>query len=302
MRKKVQTAPTYREKRHYKWADGKELVAGEKTLIMGILNVTPDSFSDGGKWNTPERAVQKMLELVVNGADIIDIGAESSRPGFVPVSAKEEIQRLAPFLEAVLPACPVPVSLDTFKAETAAYGAKLGVHILNDIWGFQYEAEPGAMARVAAEYDLPAIVMHNSATGKYGEDIMDDMRSFFQKSIDIATEAGVDLDKLILDPGIGFGKNTAENLEIMNRLQCLRRFAGRRYPILLAASRKRVIGETLDLPVDQRVEGTGAVCVLGAAKGCEIVRVHDVLEVGRMCRMADAVLAAGKNKILGELS
>lgn len=282
----------YQEKREYKWADGKQLVLGEKTLVMGILNVTPDSFSDGGKWNSVDKAVQHMLELVVQGADIIDIGAESSRPGFVTMTAQEEIKRLAPFLEAVLPACPVPVSIDTFKAETARYAASKGVHILNDIWGLQYEPEPGEMAKVAAEYDLPVVAMHNQNSKEYSGDIIDSMRAFFQRSIAIAAEAGLAQDKVILDPGIGFGKTVEGNLEVMNRLQELKRYNGVNYPVLLGTSRKSFIGNTLDLPVDQRMEATGATCVLGITKGCEIMRVHDVLPISRMCRMTDAILKA----------
>ena len=282
----------YQEKREYKWADGKQLVLGEKTLVIGILNVTPDSFSDGGKWNSVDKAVQHMLELVVQGADIIDIGAASSRPGFVTMTAQEEIKRLAPFLEAVLPACPVPVSIDTFKAETARYAASKGVHILNDIWGLQYEPEPGEMAKVAAEYDLPVVAMHNQNSKEYSGDIIDSMRAFFQRSIAIAAEAGLAQDKVILDPGIGFGKTVEGNLEVMNRLQELKRYNGVNYPVLLGTSRKSFIGNTLDLPVDQRMEATGATCVLGITKGCEIMRVHDVLPISRMCRMTDAILKA----------
>ena len=150
-------------RREYRFRDGKKLVLGERTLVMGILNVTPDSFSDGGVWNTPEKALSHAMQMAAEGADIIDIGAESSRPGFVPMSAQEEMERLRPFLETILPAIPVPVSVDTFKAETAAMAAELGVHILNDIWGLQYEKEPGRMAKVAAAYDLPVVVMHNQA-------------------------------------------------------------------------------------------------------------------------------------------
>ncbi|MDD3115534.1 MAG: dihydropteroate synthase [Anaerovibrio sp.] len=291
MQKKAQIM--HPEKREYSWHDGRTLTIGDKTLIMGILNVTPDSFSDGGKWNNADRAVQHMLEMVVNGADIIDIGAESSRPGFVAMSAKEEIERLKPFLEAVLPACPVPVSIDTFKAETAAFAAQQGVHILNDIWGLQYEKEPGEMAQVAAQYQLPVVAMHNRSSSEYTGDIIESMRGFFQRTIDTAKTAGIDLDKLILDPGIGFGKTAAGNLEVMNRLQELKRFDGRRYPLLLGTSRKSFIGKVLDLPVEQRMEPTGAACVLGITKGCEIMRVHDVLPVSRMCRITDAILAAG---------
>ena len=283
----------YPEKREYHWSDGKKLGLGEKTLIMGILNVTPDSFSDGGKYNTIDKAIEHMLQLVAEGADIIDIGAESSRPGFkTMLSAKDEMTRLRPFLEALVPACPVPISIDTFKSETADMAASMGGHILNDIWGLQYaEEEPGAMARVAAKYDIPVVAMHNQNSKEYPGDIIDSMRSFFQRTIDITMEAGLDLDKLILDPGIGFGKTVEGNLEVMNRLQQLKRYNGKNYPILLGTSRKSFIGLTLDLPVEERMEPTGATCVLGITKGCEIMRVHDVLPIRRMCQITDAILA-----------
>ena len=284
----------YPEKRSYSWADGKKLEIGSKTLIMGILNVTPDSFSDGGKWNSTDRAVQHALEMVVNGADMVDMGAESSRPGFVTMSARDEIERLKPFLEAVLPACPVPVSIDTFKADTAAYAAEHGIHMLNDIWGLQYEKEPGEMAKVAAAYDLPIVVMHNQDSKEYKGDIIDSMRAFFMRSLEIADKAGIRPENIILDPGIGFGKTVEGNLEVMNRLQELKKFNGRRYPILLGTSRKSFIGNTLDLPVEDRMEPTGATCVLGITKGCEIMRVHDVLPISRMCRITDAILATGR--------
>ncbi len=284
----------YPEKRSYSWADGKKLEIGKKTLIMGILNVTPDSFSDGGKWNSTDRAVQHALEMVVNGADMVDMGAESSRPGFVTMSAKDEIQRLKPFLEAVMPACPVPVSIDTFKADTAAYAAEHGIHMLNDIWGLQYEKEPGEMAKVAAAYDLPIVVMHNQDSKEYKGDIIDSMRAFFMRSLEIADKAGIKPENIILDPGIGFGKTVEGNLEVMNRLQELKKFNGRRYPILLGTSRKSFIGNTLDLPVEDRMEPTGATCVLGITKGCEIMRVHDVLPISRMCKITDAILATGR--------
>ena len=156
----------------YNWQDGKSLTIGEKTLVMGILNVTPDSFSDGGLWNDKDKALAHMHEMVRDGADIIDIGAESSRPGFEPMGAAEEIARLEPILEAVLAECPVPVSVDTFKADTAEFAAKKGVHILNDIWGLQYAEEPGRMAEVAARYQLPVVVMHNQNSKEYHKDIM----------------------------------------------------------------------------------------------------------------------------------
>ena len=188
--------------RKYVFHDGKELELGKRTLVMGVLNVTPDSFSDGGKWNTHDKALRHMEEMVKDGADIIDIGAESSRPGFKTMPAQQEIERLMPFLEAVLKECPVPVSVDTFKAETAREAAKAGCHMLNDIWGLQYKEEPGKMAEVAAESGLPIIVMHNQEGKAYERDIIETMKDFFRHTIVIADHAGVPRNNLILDPGI----------------------------------------------------------------------------------------------------
>lgn len=279
-------------KRVYKWKDGKSLEIGRKTLIMGILNVTPDSFSDGGKWNTVETAIMHMKEMVAAGADIIDVGAESSRPGFETMSAGAEIDRLSEILDPILQACPVPVSIDTFKAETAEYAAAKGVHILNDIWGLQYRDEPGEMAKVAAKYQLPVVVMHNRESKEYDGDIIDSMRDFFTTSIDIARKAGLREENIILDPGIGFGKTVEGNLYVMQQLERLKVINGKDYPVLLGTSRKSFIGNTLDLPVEERMEATGATCVMGIMKGCEIMRVHDVLPISRMCRITDAILEA----------
>ena len=277
-------------RREYRFRDGKKLVLGERTLVMGILNVTPDSFSDGGVWNTPEKALSHAMQMAAEGADIIDIGAESSRPGFVPMSAQEEMERLRPFLETILPAIPVPVSVDTFKAETAAMAAELGVHILNDIWGLQYEKEPARMAKVAAAYDLPVVVMHNQAGTAYEKDIVETMKDFFRESLRVARAAGMEEEKIILDPGIGFGKTAEDNLGVLRRLAELSDWDGKRWPILLGTSRKSFIGAALGLPVEERMEATGAACVLGVASGADIVRVHDVKPIARMCRMADAIL------------
>lgn len=280
-------------KRHYALRQGKELVLGERTLVMGILNVTPDSFSDGGKWQGIDKALAHMTEMIRDGADVIDIGAESSRPGFKVMSAAEEIDRLMPYLEAVVRECPVPVSVDTFKADTARAAWQAGADILNDIWGLQYAPEPGAMARAAAEAGCPVIVMHNQAGKTYTTDIIASMQAFFQRTIQLADEAGIDRRSLILDPGICFGKTVEGNLEVLRRQQELLTIAGEKYPLLLGTSRKSFIGKTLGLTVDQRMEATGATCVLGITKGASIVRVHDVKPIVRMCRMTDAVLAGG---------
>ena len=274
----------------YNWQDGKSLTIGEKTLVMGILNVTPDSFSDGGLWNDKDKALAHMHEMVRDGADIIDIGAESSRPGFEPMGAAEEIARLEPILEAVLAECPVPVSVDTFKADTAEFAAKKGVHILNDIWGLQYAEEPGRMAEVAARYQLPVVVMHNQNSKEYHKDIMEAMEDFFRESIAIASEAGLKRENIILDPGIGFGKTPEDNIRVLKRLNEMKTVDGIPYPVLLGTSRKSFIGHALGLEAGQRMEATGATCVMGIMSGAEIVRVHDVMPIARMCKMTDAIL------------
>ena len=274
----------------YNWQDGKSLTIGEKTLVMGILNVTPDSFSDGGLWNDKDKALAHMHEMVRDGADIIDIGAESSRPGFEPMGAAEEIARLEHILEAVLAECPVPVSVDTFKADTAEFAAKKGVHILNDIWGLQYAEEPGRMAEVAARYQLPVVVMHNQNSKEYHKDIMEAMEDFFRESIAIASEAGLKRENIILDPGIGFGKTPEDNIRVLKRLNEMKTVDGIPYPVLLGTSRKSFIGHALGLEAGQRMEATGATCVMGIMSGAEIVRVHDVMPIARMCRMTDAIL------------
>lgn len=273
------------EVRHYHWKDGKSLTVGKRTLVMGVLNYTPDSFSDGGKWNNVDVALKHMEEMVADGADIIDIGAESSRPGFTPISAAEEIARLETILPRLVAACPVPISVDTYKAETAEYAMSTGAHIMNDIWGLQYAPEPGKMAAVAAKYGVPVVVMHNQEGTEY-DDIIEDMKRFFIRSAIIADQAGMSQDQIITDPGIGFGKDFDQNVYVMKHLQELTALP---YPMLLGTSRKGFIGTILDLPVTERMEGTGTTCVAGVLAGCTIVRVHDVKPIVRMCKMADAL-------------
>lgn len=274
-----------KEIRTYHWKDGKSLTIGKKTLVMGVLNYTPDSFSDGGKWNDIDTALQHMEQMVADGADIIDIGAESSRPGFTPISVKEEIDRLEVILPKLVENCPVPISVDTYKAETADYAMQTGAHIMNDIWGLQYAPEPGKMAAVAAKYDVPVVVMHNQDGTAY-TDIIEDMKKFFITSAVIAAKAGMKQEQIITDPGIGFGKTWEQNLYVMKHLTDLTALP---YPMLLGTSRKGFIGRILDLPVTERMEGTGATCVSGVLAGCAIVRVHDVKPIARMCKMADAL-------------
>ena len=283
-------AEIMRPMRTYTFRNGKKLTLGRHTVVMGILNVTPDSFSDGGKWNDVDRALKHMEEMVAAGAEIIDIGAESSRPGFQVMPAAQEIARLMPFLEAVVRECPVPVSVDTFKAETAREAAKAGADMLNDIWGLQYAPEYGEMARIAAEFDLPIVVMHNQEGTRYDGDIIASMQDFFRKSIALADAAGLAREKIILDPGIGFGKTAEGNLEVLRRQEELLTVDGTPYPLLLGTSRKSFIAAALDLPVEERMEATGASCVVGILKGAAIVRVHDVTPIVRMCRMTDVIL------------
>ena len=279
-------------KRHYDLPSGKSLDLGERTLIMGILNVTPDSFSDGGRWTAVETALAHARQMAAEGADIIDIGAESSRPGFVPMPAEEELARLTPYLKALVAECRLPISVDTFKAETAEAALKLGADILNDIWGLQYKEEPGAMAQVAAKRQVPVIVMHNQEGtdySRYDGDVVAAEREFFRRTVELAERAGLPREMLIFDPGVGFGKTVADNLMVMNRQEELLELEGCRYPLLLGASRKSVIGKTLDLPVEERLEGTLATSAIGALKGADIIRVHNVKENLRAVRMAEAI-------------
>ncbi|MBB3870186.1 dihydropteroate synthase [Parageobacillus toebii NBRC 107807] len=263
-----------------------ELDLRKKTMIMGIVNVTPDSFSDGGRFYDIDRAVEHAKRLVADGADIIDIGGESTRPGAEKVSLEEELRRVIPVVKAVAQEIDVPISIDTYKAEVAKQAIEAGAHIINDVWGAKADAK---MAEVAAFYDVPIILMHNRHDLQY-RDLISDMISDLMESVAIAKRAGVRDENIILDPGIGFAKTLEHNLEVMRRLD---EFAKLGYPLLLGTSRKRFIGHVLDLPVNERVEGTGATVCLGIVKGAHIVRVHDVLPIARMAKMMDAMLGKG---------
>lgn len=271
--------------RTYTWCDGKRLEVTAKTLIMGILNVTPDSFSDGGRWNTAEKAQSHTREMTDAGADIIDVGAESTRPGGQPLTAEEEIERMKIFLPVVLRESSVPVSVDTYHWKTADYVLHAGAHMMNDIWGLQYDH--GEMAEVAGCHQVPVIVMHNKADTNYNGDVIEEMKIFFDKSLDIALQAGVKEENIILDPGIGFGKDGNQNMEVLRRLdELVRAFP---CPWLLGVSRKRFIGAILDLPAGERDEGTGAAGLWGIHKGCSILRVHNVSMAVRMAKVWDAL-------------
>lgn len=267
----------------YTWKDGKQLEVKSKTLIMGILNVTPDSFSDGGRWNTKENAVLHTKDMIVDGADVIDVGAESTRPGCEMLTAEEEIDRLKIFLPSVLSVSTVPVSVDTYHWKTADYMLNVGAHIVNDVWGFQYDR--GEMAKVAASYDVPVILMHNQLTEEYSNDIIEDLKCFLQKSVNIALKAGVKEKNIILDPGIGFAKDVNQNLEILQRLDELTKAFP--YPWLLGASRKRLVGAILNVPAKERDIGTGAIHLWGVLKGCSILRVHDVKTAAQLSKVWD---------------
>lgn len=259
----------------------------KRTLVMGILNVTPDSFSDGGRYNALEQAVQRAKEMVAEGADIIDVGGESTRPGHEPVSEEEEIQRVCPIIEAISREVDVAISIDTYKSGTARKALEAGAHIINDVWGAKRDKK---IADVAAEFGAPIILMHNRQNMDYS-DFINDALEDVKECVEIALEAGVPRENIILDPGIGFAKDLKLNLEMMRNLD---RLVDIGFPVLLATSRKRMIGSVLDLPVEERMEGTGATVCFGIQKGCQMVRVHDVKEMKRMAVMMDAMLGKGE--------
>jgi dihydropteroate synthase len=259
---------------------------GGKTQVMGILNTTPDSFSDGGSYVDVDRAISHAKEMIKNGADIIDIGGESTRPGFQPVSLEQELERVIPVIKRLSMEIEVPISIDTYKAEVAKQSIEAGATIINDIWGAK--ADP-AMASVAANYDVPIILMHNRHERNYNQ-LIPDMIVDLMESVTIVKDAGVKDDKIILDPGIGFAKTIEGNLQVMKHLDS---FVELGYPVLLGTSRKTFIGQVLDLPPVERMEGTGATICLGIEKGCQFIRIHDVLEMSRMAKMMDAMLGKG---------
>ncbi|MGG1638092.1 dihydropteroate synthase [Paenibacillus sp. FSL K6-3182] len=271
-------------KRAYEFGSGTRLELGGRTLIMGILNATPDSFSDGGSYTSVDAALARAKAMVEEGADIIDIGGESTRPGFEPVGVEEELRRILPVIQVLRKALPhIPLSIDTYKAETARHALEAGAHIINDIWGLK--GDPN-MAAVAAEYACPVIINHNRHARDYN-DFVPDVLTDLQGSVSIARTAGIAEDQIWLDPGIGFAKTYEDNLELLGRLSELHALG---YPVLLGTSRKRFIKQTLNLPVDELVEGTAATVALGIAHGCQIVRVHDVRAIKRTALMTDAIL------------
>ncbi|MEY8322936.1 dihydropteroate synthase [Lachnospiraceae bacterium 54-11] len=256
------------------------------TYIMGILNVTPDSFSDGGCFNRLDDALYHVEKMVNEGMDILDIGGESTRPGYVLVSEAEEAERVLPVIEAVKRRFDVPISLDTYKAKVAGAGLLAGADLINDIWGLKYDEK---MAKVIADAGVPCVLMHNRKEAVY-QDFMKEVAEDLKETAAIAEKGRIAREKIILDPGIGFGKTYEQNLEMISSLKEL---SGLGYPMLLGASRKSVVGLTLDLPVAERLEGTIVTTVFGVLAGCAFVRVHDIKENVRAVKMAEAILNAG---------
>lgn len=262
----------------------KEILLGERTLIMGILNVTPDSFSDGGKFNSVENALKHVEEMIEEGADIIDVGGESTRPGSNEVGEKEELERVTPIIKAIRERFDVLISIDTYKSKVAEAALSVGADIINDVWGMQREPE---IAKVAAKFKVPVIAMHNQQDTVYSKDIIESMHEFFMKTYAIADENRLDKSQLVLDPGIGFGKTPEQNVIVMKRLK---EIVDWEMPILLGTSRKSMIGKILDLPAEERLEGTLATNVYGISLGVDIIRVHDVKAHVRASKVMDAIM------------
>jgi dihydropteroate synthase len=260
------------------------LLALGRPVVMGVLNVTPDSFSDGGRFFDPEPAIGHARRLVAEGADILDIGAESTRPygGAVVVSADEELRRLEPILPTVL-GLGIPVSIDTMKAKVAAWALDAGAAIANDVWGLQRDPD---MGRVVAERGVPVIIMHNREAADPAIDIMADIVAFFSRSLAIADRAGIARDKIVLDPGIGFGKTAEQSIVALSRLAELKTLG---FPILVGASRKRFIDSVSPAPPDRRIGGSIASHLIAVASGAAIVRVHDVAETVQALKVAAAI-------------
>jgi dihydropteroate synthase len=260
---------------------------GKQTYIMGILNVTPDSFSDGGSYTDLETALQKANRMIQDGAHIIDVGGESTRPGYTMIPQEEEVRRAIPVIKELsklnkIASTEVLLSIDSYRAKTVEEAIKAGANFINDIWGLKYDPE---MANVAAAYDVYVCIMHNRTSGTDYDDIIEDMLHELEESIKIAHKAGVKDDKIILDPGIGFAKTWEQNLVVMRRLAELKKLG---YPVLLGVSRKGFIGKVLGLEVQDRLEGTLALTASGIKDGVDIVRVHDVNENARVARMMDS--------------
>jgi dihydropteroate synthase len=265
---------------------GREFRWGSRTYVMGVVNVTPDSFSGDGLGLDVEAAVAQGRRFEEEGADILDVGGESTRPGFDPIPVEEELRRVVPVVRRLAAETALPVSIDTYKPEVAEAAIAAGANLLNDVWGFRHKGDGERLARLAAGSGLPAVVMHNQR-GREFHDVVGDLLAGFRESVRIAREAGVPEERLVVDPGFGFGWDEAQNLEMLRRLAELR-VLGR--PILIGTSRKSTIGKVLDLPVEERLEGTAATVAIAIAHGADIVRVHDVKAMVRVARMTDAIV------------
>lgn len=260
---------------------------GTHIYVMGILNVTPDSFSDGGKFDQLDAALHHVEEMIREGADIIDVGGESTRPGYEQISEEEEIARVVPVIEQIKARFDIPVSLDTYKEPVATAGIQAGVDLINDIWGLKGDEK---MAAVIAKSGLPCCLMHNRKEAVY-QNYIQDVLADLEETLEIAEKAGIARDKILLDPGIGFAKTYEQNLLLLQQLETMHSFG---CPILLGTSRKSVIGLTLNVPAQERMVGTVATTVLGVIKGCSFVRVHDIKENVQAIKMTEAILYEGK--------
>lgn len=268
---------------------GLDLSLGPRTLLMGILNITPDSFSDGGLFLKTDEAVRRAEALAEEGADLVDIGGESSRPGADPVPAEEEIRRVVPVIEHLAKRLTIPISIDTVKAEVARRALAAGARIVNDISALHFDPE---MTPLVAREGVPVVLMHMQGTPKTMQvhpvytDVIHEIRDFFESRIQWAERSGIPRDRIVLDPGIGFGKTTEHNLEILSRLGEFGTFG---QPLLIGPSRKSFIGQVLGMSVEERIEGTAAAVAVGVLNGASIIRVHDVKAMGRVVRMVEAM-------------
>ena len=264
-------------------ADNQPLVWGLRTYVMGIINVSPDSFSGDGFDCDIQGVIDQGLRFQTEGADILDLGAQSTRPGYQEITDDEELRRLMPALEGLIDTVDIPISVDTHKPVIAKAAIETGASIINDIWGLKYNPD---IALISAEYETPIVMMHNQSTTDYS-DLIPNMLESLNNSINLALQSGVAKRNIIIDPGIGFGKTPDQNLEIIKRLK---EFLTLGYPILIGTSRKSTIGYILDAPPDQRIEGTASTIALSIAEGVDIIRVHDVKEMVKVSRMTDAIV------------
>ncbi|MGA1839871.1 MAG: dihydropteroate synthase [bacterium] len=270
----------------------RDLALGQRTLIMGILNITPDSFSDGGRFFDPSKAIKQAVRMAEEGADIIDVGGESTRPGAESVTLEEELRRIVPLVKELVKEVPIPLSIDSYKSEVAEQALNAGAHIINDISGLRFD---NAMAGLAARYKAPVVIMHIKGTPKdmqqnpVYEDLISEVKYYLEEGVRLAQVAGLKRDQVIVDVGIGFGKTVSHNLELINRLD---EFHSIGCPMLIGPSRKSFIGSILNLPVSERLEGTIAAVTMAISRGVHIVRVHDCWPIKRAVQIADAIMCA----------